>query len=244
MEFFESAPGKLPPNSTVCVLQRAITLFVGIVVLFYKRDGTEDDIGDGLAVRGLDGGAHGGALPLGADANGPGRRGLGPGGYDLLDDGLVGTEFGDHGDNSTFGGGGDAAIGGVVAKPNDVGDVGVVIGKVEGGDVAGDAVDHEPGGGLPGPAGGFGGEGIIDVEGASDHEGPVGDIVHFADGPLLLNAVDVEGSDVKGGGFFGFIVRVGFGRGVGDAPRWAERNAVDFWSFGKGGDREVEEQEH
>jgi len=81
-----------------------------------------------LAVGGLDGGAHGGALPLGAGADGPGWGKLRPGRDDFLDDGFAGAELGDDGDESTLGGGCDAAVRGVVAEPDDVGDVGVVVG--------------------------------------------------------------------------------------------------------------------
>jgi len=107
--------------------------------------------------------------------------------------------------------------------------------------MSGDAVDHEPGGGLPGPAGSFGGERVVDVEGAADDEGAVGDVVDFADGPLLLNAVDVEATDVEAGGFFGFVVGVSFGRGVGDAARGPEGHGVDLGGLGGGGDRAGED---
>jgi hypothetical protein len=218
-------------------------LVVGVVVFFDEGDGAYYVVGDGLAVGGLDGGAHGGALPLGAGADGPGGRGLGPGRDDFLDHGFVGAELGDDGDDSALAGRGDAAVGAVVAEPDDFGDFGVVVGEVEGGDVAGDAVDHEPGGGLPGPARGFGGERIVDVEGAADDEGPVGDVVDFADGPLFLVAVDEEAADVEAGGFLRFVVGVGFGRGVGDATRGAEGDAVDLGGLGGGGERAGEKQE-
>ncbi len=85
-----------------------------------------------------------------------------------------------------------------------------------------DAVDHEPGAGLPGPANGLGGEGIVDAEGAADDEGAVGDVVDFAEGPLFLDAVDDEGADTEGGGVFGFGVGGGLRGGVGDFARGAE----------------------
>jgi hypothetical protein len=64
---------------------------------------------------------------------------------------------------------------------------------------------------LPGPAGGLVGEGVVDAEGAADDEGAVGDVVDFADGPLFLVAVDVEGADAEGGGVLGFAVEGGLG---------------------------------
>ena len=138
-------------------------LLLRVVVVFDEGDGSDDVVGDGLAVGELEGGAHRCALPDGACADGPRGRGQGPGRDGFLDDGFAGAELGDDGDESTFGGGRDAAVGGVVAEPDCVGDVGVVVGEMDGGDVAGDAVDHEPGARLPCPADGFGGEGIIDV---------------------------------------------------------------------------------
>jgi len=107
--------------------------------------------------------------------------------YHLLYDGFMSAELGDDGDEAAVsGGGGDAAVGGVVAEPDDLGDGGVECGEMEGGDVAGGAVDHEPRAGLPGPAWGLGGEGVVDSEGAADDEGAVGDVVDLAYGPLLF----------------------------------------------------------
>ena len=151
--------------------------------------------------------------------------------------------MGDDGDDSAFGGGGDATVGGVVAEPDDVGDEGVEVGEVEGGDVAADSVDHEPGAGLPGPANGLGGEGVVDAEGAADDEGAVGDVVDFAEGPLFLDAVDDEGTDVEGGGVVGFGVRRGLGRGVRDFAGGAEGDGVDFWGLGGGGKGAGEDEE-
>ena len=108
--------------------------------------------------------------------------------------------------------------------------------------MSGDAVDHEPGGGLPGPAGSFGGERVVDVEGAADDEGAVGDVVDFADSPLFLYSVDVEGTDVEAGGFLGFVVGDGLGRGVGNAACGPEGDAVDFGRLGGGGDRAEEDE--
>ena len=58
----------------------------------------------------------------------------------------------------------------------------------------------------------------------------------ISNGPLFLISVDVEGTDVEGGRFFGFVVGVGFGRGVGNATCGAQGDAVDFWGFGEGGE--------
>ena len=228
---------EVTPKRQFCVVGRELGLLIGVVVFFDEGDGADHVVGDRLAIGELESSAHGGALPFGAGADGPGWGGLGPGGDDFLDDGFAGAEFGDDGDDSTFGGCGDAAIGGVVAEPDYVGDIGVVVGEVKGGDVAGDAVDHEPGCGLPSPAWSFGGQGVIDVEGAADDEGPVRDVVDIADGPLFLNAVDIEGAYVEAGGFFGFVVGVSFGRSVGNAARRAECDAVDLGGLGGGGDR-------
>ncbi len=106
---------------------------------------------------------------------------------------------------------------------------------MEGGDMAGGAVDHEPGAGLPGPAGGLGGEGIVDAEGPADDEGAVGDIVDFAEGPLFLCTVDDEGADAEGGGVFGGGVGRGLGGSVRDFAGGAEGDAVNFWRPGGSG---------
>ena len=64
--------------------------------------------------------------------------------------------MGDDGEESSLGRVGGAAVGGVVAEPDGVGDYGIEVGEVEGRDVAGDAVDRDPGAGLPDPVlGGF-----------------------------------------------------------------------------------------
>jgi hypothetical protein len=161
-----------------------------------------------------------------------------------LDDGLAGAELGDDGDEAAFGGGGNAAVGPVVAEPDDGRDLGIVVGEVEGGDVGGDAVDEEPGAGLPGPARRFGGEGVVDAEGAADDEGAVGDVVDFAYGPLFLGAVDEERADAEGGGVFGLVVWGGFGRGVGDFAGGAEVDGVGFGRRGEDWAREDEQQWH
>ena len=154
-----------PPRLQFCdrEMNSASELLVGVVVLFYERDGAYYVVGDGLGAGELQGGAHGDALPDGGGADGVGRCFLGPGSEEFVDDGFAGAELGDDGDDSAFGGGGDAAVGCVVAEPNDVGDEGIEVGEVEGGDVAADAVDHEPGAGLPGPANGLGGEGVVNA---------------------------------------------------------------------------------
>ena len=121
--------------------------------------------------------------------------------------------------------------------------MGVVVGEMEGGDVAGGTVDHEPGAGLPGPAGRFGGEGVVDAEGSADDEGAVGDVVDFTEGPLFLGSVDDEGADAEGGGVLGFAVGGGFGRGVGNLAGGAESDAVDFGGLGGGGERADEDEE-
>ena len=134
----------------------------------------------------------------------------------LLDHGAAGSELGDDGEEASAGRGGDAAVGGVVAEPDDIGDGGVEVGKMQRGDVAGGAVDHEPGAGLPDPArSGVGGQSVVEAKGAADGEGAVGDVVDLAGGPLLLAVVDVERADVQGGG----LVGLGLGGGVGGDVR-------------------------
>ncbi len=72
--------------------------------------------------------AHGSALPDGGSTDGVGGSGLGPRGKELLDDGFVRAELGDDGDDAALGVGGDAAVGCVVAEPDDVGDEGIEVG--------------------------------------------------------------------------------------------------------------------
>ena len=140
---------------------------------------------------GLDGDADWKALPFGGLADWDEVVGLGPGAYLALDDGAAGSELGDDGEEAALGGGGDSAVGGVVAEPGYVGDGGVEVGEVEGGDVAGGAVDEEPGAGLPDPVGGgVGGESVVEAEGAADGEAAVGDVVGVAGGPFFLAIVD------------------------------------------------------
>ncbi len=114
--------------------------------------------------------------------------------------------------------------------------------EVEGGDVAADAVDHEPGAGLPGPANGLGGERIVNAEGAANNEGSVGDVVDFAEGPLFLEAVDDEGADAEGGGVFGLGVGRGLRERVGDFARGAKGDGVDFGGLGGGGEGAGEDE--
>jgi len=73
------------------VVGRKLALLLGVVVFFDEGDGADYVVGDGLAVGGLDGGAHRRSLPFGADADGPGRGELRPGRDDFLDDGFAGA---------------------------------------------------------------------------------------------------------------------------------------------------------
>jgi len=164
-----------------------------------------------------------------------GCAGLGPLADYFLDYGFVRAELGYDGDEASVScRGGDAAVGGVVAEPDDLGDGGVECGEVEGGDVAGGAVDHEPGAGLPGPAWGLGGEGVVDAEGTADDEGAVGDVVDLAYGPLFLDAVDYQRADAEGRIFFILIGCGGFWRRVRDVPGGAQRYGMDFGSGQRG----------
>ncbi len=189
----------------------------------------------------MEGDADGQALPFGGLADGDEVVGLGPGADGALDDGAARSELGDYGDEAAFGGGGDSAVGGVVAEPDGIGDGGIEVGQMECGDVAGDAVDEEPGAGLPDPVGdGVGGEGVVEAEGAADGEAAVGDVVGVAGGPFFLMIVDEEWADFEGGGLVGFGVGSGVGLGVGDAADGAESNGVDFGGGGAEGRRQTQ----
>ena len=70
---------------------------------------------------------------------------------------------------------------------------------------------------------------------AADDEGPVGDVVDFAEGPLFLEAVDDEGADAEGGGVFGLGVECGLRGRVGNLARGAEGDGVDFGALAAAG---------
>src|SRR4030088_2625820 len=105
------------------------------------------------------------------------------------------------------------------------------------GDVAGDAVDGEPGARLPYPVrNGVGGQGVVEAEGAPNSESAVGDVVDFAGGPFFLAIVDEEGADFEGRGLVGFGVGSCVGLRVGHSAEWAEGDGMDL---GGGGDEWV-----
>ena len=209
-------------------------VFVGVIALFDDGGGADDVVGGGFAAGWLQGDAHGQALPLGGLADGDEVVGLGPGADLLQDDGAARAELGDDGEEAAFGGCGDAAVGGIVAEPDDVGDGGVEVGQMQRGDVAGDAVDGEPGAGLPDPVrSGVGGQGVVEAEGAANGEGAVGDVVDFAGGPFFLAVVDEEGADFEGGGFVGFGVGGCVGLRVRHSAEWAEGDGVDLGNGGE-----------
>jgi hypothetical protein len=145
------------------------------------------------------------------------------------DYGTAGSQLGDDGYESSLGGGEGAAVGGVIAVPDGVGDGGVEIREVEGGNAAGGAVDEEPRAGLPTPAGcGVGGQGVVEAKDAADGEAAVGDVVGVAGGPLFLVVVDEEGTDLEGGCFVFFAVGGGVGLDEWDAANSAEGDDVDL----------------
>jgi hypothetical protein len=157
----------------------------------------------------------------------------------FLDDSATRSKLGDDGEEAAFGCGGDAAVGGVIAEPDDIGDGGIEVGQMERGDVAGDAVDGEPRAGLPDPVGaGIGGESVVEAQDAADGEGAVGDVVDLAGSPLFLSVVDEEWADFEGGGLVDFGVGSCVGLGVGDFAVGPEGDGVDFWSSRGGGSEE------
>ncbi len=102
------------------------------------------------------GDADGQALPLRGLADGDEVVGLRPCSYLALDYSFAGSELSDDGVEAAFDGGGYAAVGCVVAVPDDVGDGGIEVGQVQCGDVTSDAVDKQPGTRLPESSGGRG----------------------------------------------------------------------------------------
>jgi hypothetical protein len=147
-------------------------------VFFYEGGGAEDVEGEGFGGGGLEGYADRQALPFGGLADGDEVVGLGPGADGALDYCAARSELGHYGDETAFGGGGDSAVGGVIAEPDGIGDGGVEVGEVERGDVSGGAVDEEPRAGLPDPVGdGVGGESVVEAKGPADSKAAVGDVV-------------------------------------------------------------------
>lgn len=217
-------------NAKRYVSRRRLVL-VRVVALFDEGGGAEDVVSRGFSAGGLDGDAHGQALPFGrlTDRNEVVR--LRPSADLLLDHGAASSKLGDNGEEASASRGGDAAVGSIVAKPDGIGDFGIEVGKVQGGDVSGGAIDPEPGAGLPDPARrGVGGESIVEAQGTTDGEGAVGDVMNLAGGPLFLAVVDIERADAQRGG----LVRLGFGGSVGrdvrDAAVRAKGDGVDFGS--------------
>ena len=104
--------------------------------------------------------------------------------------------------------------------------------------MAGGAIDEDPAGWLPDPVlAGLGGEGVVDVEDASDGEGAIGDGVLLADGPLLELVVDDERANFEGGAVVVFGIGRGEGRGVGNLADGAEADGVDLrLGGGRGGE--------
>jgi len=102
------------------------------------------------------------------------------------------------------------------------------------GDVAGEAVDREPGAGLPDPMGnGVGGQGVVEAEGAANGEGAVGDVVDFASGPFFLAVVHEEGADFEGGCLICFGVGGCVGLGIRYLAERAEGDGVDLGNCGE-----------
>src|ERR1700754_13994 len=107
---------------------------VAIVIVAFLEDGGGSDnvVGGRLAAGGLYGYAERQALPLGGLAYRDEVIGLWPSPEELLDDRSTGSELGDYDvEAGSFGGGGGAAVGGVVAKPDGVGDEGIEVGEME-----------------------------------------------------------------------------------------------------------------
>ena len=126
------------------------SVFVGRVVsLFDDGGGADDVVGGGFAAGGLDTHAYGQALPLSRLADGDEVVCFRPFANLLLNDSTSRTQLGDDCEETAFGCSGDAAVGGVVAKPDTVRDGRVEVGQMERCDVAGDAVDGEPRARLP-----------------------------------------------------------------------------------------------
>ena len=213
-------------------------VLVCVVALFDDGGGADDVVGGGIAAGWFKGDTHWEALPLCRLADGDEVVGLRPGADLFPDYRTAGSELSDDGEEAAFRCGGDAAVGGIVAEPDDIGDGGVEVWQMQRGNVAGDAVDGEPGAGLPDPVGNsVGGQGVVEAKGATNCEGAVGDVVNLAGGPFLLAFVDEDGADFEGGGLVCLGVWGRVGLSVRDFTVGAEGDGVDFGSCGEEGRR-------
>src|SRR5580704_15961699 len=88
-------------------------VLVCVVALFDER-GSADNVVGGFATGWFQGDAHGQALPPGGLADGDEVVALGPRTDLLQDDRAARAELSDDGEEAALGGGGDAAVGGVV----------------------------------------------------------------------------------------------------------------------------------
>jgi len=217
---------------------RVGSVLVGVVALFEDGGGADDVVGGGFAAGWFQGDAHRQALPLSGLADRNEVVGLGPRADLLLDHGAACAELRHDGEETALGCGGDAAVGGVVAEPDHVGDSGVEVRQMQRGDVAGDAIDGQPGAGLPDPVrNGVGWQCVVEAKGAANGEGAVGDVVNLAGSPLFLVVVDEERADFEGGGLVGFGVWGCVGLGVGDSAKGAEGDGVDLGDRSEKGSR-------
>ena len=154
----------------------------------------------------------------------------------LPDYGSAGSQLGDDSEETSLGGVRGSAVGGVVAEPDGVGYRGIEVGQVKGGYVSGGAVDEQPGAGLPDPVRSrIGWQPVVDVQGAADGEGAIGDVVGFAHGPLLLAVVDEERTDLQSGGLIGFGIGSRIGLRKGNSMERPQCDGVDFGSGSEDG---------
>src|ERR1700761_4930972 len=187
------------------VAARARACNIVRIAIFYQDCGQADEIevhGLGNA-GGSEANAEGVALPGGFGASGHrgttrGWSGRGPGADFLSQEGTAGANLGDDG-IELVAAGVEAAVGGVVAKPDDLRDGRIVVWQLHGGDVAVAAIDHDPGAALPDPVLGlFTGERVVEAQRPADHEAAVSDVVDFARGPFFDFVIDYERADVEG----------------------------------------------
>jgi hypothetical protein len=182
------------------------------IAVFYQDSGQADQIEvHGLGAGGGEADAEGGALPGGSATGRMGwtlrcRWSRGPGADFLCQDRSAAADLRDHG-VELVAARIESAVSGIVPKPDDLGDGGIVVGQLHGGNVAVGAVDHDPGTALPDPVFGFvAGEGVIEAQGPAYDEAAVGDVVDLAGGPFLDLVVNDEGPHVEG-----FLLRASAG---------------------------------
>src|ERR1700761_9110604 len=204
----DSSSRRIGPSVAAGATPAAVTR----IAVFHQDGGETDQIEvHGLGAGGGEADAKGVTLPGGFATCGSrwtlrcGRNG-GPRADLLRQDGSAAADLSDHG-IELMTARIESAVGGIVPKPDNLGDGGIVVGQLHGCDVAVGAVNHDPRAALPDPVFGFvTREGVVEAQGPAYDKAAIGDVVYLAGGPLLDLVIHDEGPHVEG-----FLLRAGAG---------------------------------